>query len=94
MDINIFISYHNLLTLTSRTNRTAGVKPNKANNFEFMSVFYGQPLTEFKQPKYKIGEKVRISKIDLPFRKCYKLQFTENVLEIIAIGSKKFRRTP
>ena len=54
-----------------------------------MSVLYGQPLREFKKPKFTTGDKVRISKIDLPFRKGYKPQFTDEVFQIVAIASRK-----
>ena len=76
-------------TLNSRLNRTVGIKPNKVENSDFMSVLYGQPLREFKKPKFTIGDKVRISKIDLPFRKGYKPQFTDEVFQIVAIASRK-----
>ena len=38
---------------------------------------------------FKIGDRVRISKFDLPFRKGYKVQFTQEVFEIVAISSRK-----
>ena len=38
---------------------------------------------------FKVGDRVRISKYDLPSRKGYKAQFTEEVFEIVAISSKK-----
>ena len=75
-------------TLNSRTNRSVGIKPNKVENSDFIHVLYGQPLREFKQPRFTIGDKVRISQIDLSFRKCYK-KFTDEVFRIVAIASKK-----
>ena len=42
-----------------------------------MSILYGQPIREITPTKFAIGDKVQISKIDLPFRKGYKPQFTE-----------------
>ena len=41
------------------------------------------------KPKFKVGDRVRISKYDLPFRKGYKPQFTKKVFEIVSISSKK-----
>ena len=38
---------------------------------------------------FKIGERVRISKYDPPFRKGYKPEFTQEVFEIVAISSRK-----
>ena len=54
-----------------------------------MSSLYSKPLREFKKPTFKIGNRVRISKYDLPFRKCYKPQFTREVSEIVAIATRK-----
>ena len=36
-----------------------------------------------------MGDRVPISKYDLPFRKGYKLQFTQKVFETVAISSRK-----
>ena len=63
--------------------------PNKVKNFDFMSILYGQRIREFTPPKFAIGDKVRISKIDLPFRKGCKPQFTEEIFEIVALASRK-----
>ena len=54
-----------------------------------MSILYSKPLREFKKPKIKIGDRLRISKYDLPFCKCYKPQFTREVFEIVAIATRK-----
>ena len=45
-----------------------------------MSILYSKPLREFKKPAFKIGDRVRISKYDLPSRKGYKPQFTPEVI--------------
>ena len=63
--------------------------PNKVKSSDFTSILYGQPIGEFTPPKFAIGDKVRISKIALPFRKCYKPQFTEEIFEIVALASRK-----
>ena len=54
-----------------------------------MSILYSKLLREFKKPIFKIGERVRISKSDLLFRKGYKPQFTREVSEIVAIATGK-----
>ena len=54
-----------------------------------MSVLYSKPLREYKKPTFKIGDRVRISKYDLPFRKCYKPQFTRENFEIVPFATKK-----
>ena len=65
------------------------MKPNTVKNCDFMSILYSKPLREFKKPTLKIGDRVRISKYDLPFRKGYKPQFTREVSEIVAIARRK-----
>ena len=42
-----------------------------------------------KKPKFRIGDRLRISKYDLAFRKCYKPQITQEEFEIVAIFSWK-----
>ena len=54
-----------------------------------MSILYSKPLREVKKPTFKTGDRVRISKCDLFFRKGYKPQFTGEVFEIVAIATKK-----
>ena len=54
-----------------------------------MSVLYRKHLREYKKPTFRIGDRVRISKYDLPFRKGHKPQFTSEVFEIVAIATKK-----
>ena len=54
-----------------------------------MSILYSKLLREFKKPTFKIGDRVRISKYDLPFRKGYKPQFTREVFEIVATATRE-----
>ena len=63
---------HNLpqfVTLNSRRNSLIDMGPNTVKNCDFMSILYSKPLREFKKPIFKIGDRVRISKYDLLFRK-------------------------
>ena len=38
-----------------------------------------------KIPKLKVGDYVRVAKVDLPFRKGYKQRFTDEVFEILSV---------
>ena len=71
-----------IISLNSRRNRSIDMRPNTVKNCDFMSILYSKPLREFKKPTFKIGDRVRISKYDLPFRKGYKPQFTGEVLKL------------
>ena len=78
-----------ITTLNSRRNSSIDMRPNTVKNCDFMSILYSKPLREFKKPAFKIGDRVRISKYDLPFRKGYNPQFTREVFEIVAIATIK-----
>ena len=73
----------------SRNNRSIDMKPNQVKNSDFMSRLYSKTLREYKKPKFGIGDRVRISKYDLLFRKGYKPQFTQEIFKIVAIATKK-----
>ena len=78
-----------ITTLNSRPNSSLDKRPNTVKNCDFMSILYSKPLREFKKPTFKIGDRVRISEYDLPFREGYKPQFTREVFEIVAIATRK-----
>ena len=78
-----------ITTLNSRRNSSIDMRPNTVRNCDFLSIFYSKPLREFKKPTFKVGDRVRISKYDLPFCKGYKPQFTREVFEIVAIATRK-----
>ena len=78
-----------ITTINSRRSCSTDLMPKNVKNFDFLSILCSKPLREFRKPKFKIGDRVRISKYDIPFRKGYKPQFTKEVFEIVAISSKK-----
>ena len=78
-----------IATLNSRRNSSIDMRPNTVENYDFTSFIYSKPLREFKKPTFKVGDRVRISKYDLPFRKGYKPQSTREVFEIVALATKK-----
>ena len=76
-------------TMNSKNNLSIDMKPNHVKNSDFMSILYSKPLRENEKPKFGIGDKVRLSKNDLLFRKGYKPQYTQEIFEIVAIATKK-----
>ena len=76
-------------TMNTRVNRSIGKSPKNVKNSDFLSIFYKNPIIEYKKPRFKIGDKVRISKYDIPFRKGYKSQFTSEIFEIVKIATLK-----
>ena len=79
----------NVLTLNSRRNCSIDLISKNVKNSNFLFNLYSKPLREVRKPKFKIGNRVRISKYDLPFRKGYKPQFTKKVFKIVSISSKR-----
>ena len=77
-----------IATLNSRKNSSINMRPKTVQNCDFRSILYSKPLREFKKPTLKVGDRVQISNYDLLFRKGYKLQFTREVFEIVAITTK------
>ena len=80
---------HFVTTLNSWRNCSIDLIPKKVKNSDFLSIQYSKPLREFGKPKFQIGDRVRISKYDLPFRKVYKPQFTKDVLQMFDFSSRK-----
>ena len=76
---------HFVTTPNSRRNCSIDLIPKKVKNSDFLSIQYSKPLREFRKPKFKIEDRVRISKYDLPFRKGYKPQFTIETFEVVPI---------
>ena len=56
-------------TLNSRRNCSTDLIQKNVKNSIFLSNLYSKPLGEFRKPKFERGDRVRISKYDLPFRK-------------------------
>ena len=75
--------------LKSRRNCSIDLIPKNVKNSDFLFILYSKPLREFRKPTFKVGDRIRISKFDLPFRNVYKPQFTKEVFENVAISSKK-----
>ena len=78
-----------ITTLNSKRNSSIDMRPNTVKNCDFLSTLCSKPLREFKKLTFKIVDRMRISKYNLPFRKGYKPQFTREVFEIVAIATRK-----
>ena len=76
-------------TLNTRRNRSIDLKPSKVKNSDDMAVLYTDTIADFNIPKFKVGYRVRISKQDLPFRKGYKPQFTNEIFKNVAFTTRK-----
>ena len=75
--------------LNFRRNCSIDLIPKIVKAFDFLSILYSKPLREFRITKFKIVDRVCISKYDLPFRKGYRPQFTQEVFELVATSSRK-----
>ena len=78
-----------LSTLTSRRNCAIDFIPRNVKNSDFLSILYSKPLRDFEKTKFKIGNKARIPKYDLPFRRGYNPPYSQKVSDIVAVSSRK-----
>ena len=76
-------------TMNCRVNRSIGKSPGDVKNTDFLSFLYSKLLTMYKKLKFKVGDRVRISKNDIEFRKGYIRQFTDEIFKISAKSTKK-----
>ena len=93
MEDNGYKYFHKLTqfvtTINSPRNCSIDMIPKNVKNSDILSILYSKLLREIRNPQFKFGDRVRISKNDLPFRKGYKPQFTKEVFEIVEISSRK-----
>ena len=70
-----YMYLHNLsqfiTTLNSRGYSSIDMRQITVKNCDFVCILYSKPLQQNKKPTFKTGDRVRISKFDLPFRKVY-----------------------
>ena len=86
-------SYFNQLqsfvqAINSRVKRVTILASNKVTKKDvpyLISLFFNDSAKLVRRPKFYVGDFVRISKADLPFRKGYKQTFTNEVFEIYDI---------
>ena len=76
-------------TLNYRKKMFGRLDTKKIRNSDFLSIPYNKPTREYRKPKFKSGNRICISRYDLPFRKVYKPKYTQEVFEIVALSSKK-----
>ena len=75
-------------TINSRINRMIGLAPNqvKKKHVEYLvSLIAEQSSKLVRKPKFKVGDRVRIAKQDLPFKKGYKQSFTDELFRITSV---------
>ena len=78
-------------TVNSRVNRVTKLAPKKVTGKHVpptVSLIANSSSKLVQKPKLYVGDYVQIAKTDLTFRKGYKLIFTDEVFEIVAIPTK------
>ena len=71
-----------ITTLNSRRISSIDKRPNTVKNCDFMSILYSKHLRELQKPTFKIGEGVRISKLDLLLAKVTSRSLHEKFLKL------------
>ena len=77
-------------TINSRVNRMTGLAPNKISKGhvpKLISLQAEQSRKLVRKPRYKIGHRVRYGKEDLPFKKGYRQNFTDEVFRVTNIAT-------
>ena len=82
--INKFVTFKKCRRNCSIDLRTKSVKKSP-----FLSILYIKLLRELIKANFRIGDKIRISKLNLPFRNGFKPRFTPEVFKIVAFFLKK-----
>ena len=75
-------------TMNSGKSCSIDLIPNIINNPDFLSILYCRPLREYRKPKFKIANRVRILKYGWPFGKGYQPRLTHEVIETVAFPSR------
>ena len=82
-----------LHTMNNRINTSTGLRPVDVKNHDYVYVQHNsthrQRIPQWKKPKFKKGDNVRLAYESSPFRKGYKAQFTDQIYEIYSIATKK-----
>ena len=79
-----------VMTINSRVNRMTGLAPNKVKKHHvsrLISLTAECSSELVKKPKFKVGHRVRIAKQDLPFKKGYKQNFTDELFRVTKIAT-------
>ena len=77
-------------TINSRINRMMGLAPNqvtKKHVAKLISLRAELSSKQVRKPHFKIGDKVRIAKQHLPFKKGYKQNFNDEVFRITKVAT-------
>ena len=77
-------------TINSRVNRMMRLAPNqvtKKHVAKLISLRAEFSSKQVRQPHFKIGDEIRIAKQDLPFKKGYKQNFTDEVFRITKVAT-------
>ena len=53
-----------VITLNCRRNCSIDLIPENVKNSDVLSILYSKPLRDFRKPKFKVGDRVCISKYD------------------------------
>lgn len=71
--------------MNGRMHRSIGMAPKDVKQSDVVNIIQQTRPRKITKPKYKIGNYVRISKVDIPFRKGYKPQFTNEIFKIVKV---------
>lgn len=74
-------------TMNSRVNRSIKMAPKDVTNKDAIAIINSN-LRKVSKPRFNVGDYVRIAKKDIPFRKGYKPQFTDEIFKITVTNTR------
>ena len=74
-------------TINTRVNRVTGLAPYKVSKKDTAHLVSLTNVNRARRPRFAVGDIVRIAKEDIPFRKGYKPNFTDELFEIVKIST-------
>ena len=74
-------------TINTRVNRVTGLAPYKVTKKDTAHLVSLTNVNRARRPRFVVGDIVRIAKADIPFRKGYKANFTDELFDIVKIST-------
>lgn len=74
-------------TLNTRIHKTIRMAPKNVTNGDVFKIIHSK-ISKFSKPKFRVNDYIRVSKKDIPFRKGYKPQFTDEIFKIVKIQTR------
>ena len=83
---------HFVATLKAKAKRVVDLKPNRVRNPVFVTIFNGQHQRYFRQPKFNVEDRVRVSKVVYFSGNVINHCLQRNLLKLLLLLAKNLQR--